>query len=118
MYEFSFPAACTEQLHVDFRQRRWKDCLRELVRYLVDSLLFGPAVQFLGAAIPVGNDVGHVADEDGVVREVEEAGLLVQYLFGLLALNGDTGNMGDLLYEIMLLWSGATRFAIVDRECP
>src|SRR5258708_5369704 len=41
---------------------------------------------------------------------------LAQRFFGLLALNGDTRQMGDLLDESVLLRSGAALFAIVDRE--
>ena len=43
---------------------------------------------------------------------------LPQRFFGLLALDRDTRQMGDLLDELMLLWSGAARCAIVDSECP
>ena len=50
------------------------------------------------------------------VREVRLR--LTQRFFGLLALNGDTRQMGDLLDEIMLLRSGTARFAIVDSEGP
>src|ERR1700676_1127231 len=41
-----------------------------------------------------------------------------QGFYRLIALDGDTRKVGDPLYDILLLWSGATRFAIVDREGP
>src|SRR6202035_455779 len=59
---------------------------------------------------------------DVLRREVNELSqlpfALPDLLFRLLALNGDTRKMGDLLYEIMFLWSRATRYAIVCREGP
>ena len=64
------------------RQRR----LCEFVRDATDGFLARPAVSFLGAAVPVGNDVVHVADKDRVVSEIEQTCLFAQDTFGPLAL--------------------------------
>ena len=50
--------------------------LQELVGDLADRLRGLPSVQLLRAAVPVGDRAVQVTDEDGVVREVEEIGLL------------------------------------------
>ena len=42
-----------------------------------DRLVPLPAVQLLSTQIPIRDDVVHVANEDGVVRQVEEAGALL-----------------------------------------
>ena len=51
------------------------------MRDLANRLLCRPPVQLFGAAVPVGDDVMHVTHENGVVREIEEVGLLPQLLF-------------------------------------
>jgi hypothetical protein len=56
------------------------------VRGIAERLLPWPTVELLGAAIPVGNRVVHVAHEDRVVRKVEEAGLLAQHRLAPLAI--------------------------------
>src|SRR4030095_1936030 len=76
--EFPFPTPSAEQLRIYFFKGCWEDCLHELVRDLADGLLPFPSVPFLGAAIPVRDDVARIAHEDRVVREVEEARLLAQ----------------------------------------
>ena len=62
---------------------------------LADSFASFPSVQLLSAAIPVGDDVVHVAHEDGVVGEVEEFGLLAQHHFSRLALHGEERRKAD-----------------------
>src|SRR5262245_66123414 len=64
VYELSLPAVRSKQLFINLLERCGEDRLQELVRDLADRLLSGPSVQFLGAAIPVGDDVVHVAHED------------------------------------------------------
>src|ERR1700677_1231497 len=49
-----------------------------------DRLLRRPAVQLLCPAVPVSDDVTHVTDEDGVVGEIEQAGLLGPLRYFLL----------------------------------
>ena len=44
--------------------------------HFADRLLALPSVELLGPVIPVRDDVVHVTDEDGVMREVEESRLL------------------------------------------
>jgi hypothetical protein len=65
-----------QQLRANFLDRYRKLCLKELMTVLPDGLLCPPPVQFLGPSIPVQNDVTHIADENGVMREIEQAGLL------------------------------------------
>ena len=67
--DLSFPAASAEQFRIDLFKGCWEDRLQELVRDLADCLLSGPSIQLHGTAIPVGDDVIHVAHEDRVVRE-------------------------------------------------
>ena len=50
--------------------------LQKLVSALADRFLRRPAIQLLRSAIPVSDDVVHIADENGVVREIQQAGLL------------------------------------------
>jgi hypothetical protein len=118
MDELPLPPVGAEQLRIDFCQRLGEARVQDLVSSLADRLLAVPPVEPLGTAIPISDDVVHVAHENRVMREVEEAGLLSQHRFGLLALDGDAREMGDLLDQAMLLRSRAARLAIVDREGP
>jgi hypothetical protein len=43
---------------------------------LSDRVFCQPPVQLLSPSIPVGDDVTHVTDENSVMREIEQAGLL------------------------------------------
>jgi hypothetical protein len=68
---------------------------------LADCLLRRPAVQFLCATVPVVNDVVHIADEDSVVGEIEQAcllsslrDLLLQIVTGLQKLSFDAAPDG------------------------
>ena len=49
---------------------------RELLTVLPDGVFCRPSVQLLGPPIPVRDDVAHIADENRVMREIEQAGLL------------------------------------------
>src|SRR5262249_20159430 len=79
MYKLSLPAARSKQLLINLFEPFGEDRLQELVSDLADRLLSVPSVQFLGAAIPVGDHVVHIAHEDRIVREVKEASLLAQH---------------------------------------
>jgi hypothetical protein len=50
--------------------------LQKLVRDLSKRLALCPSVEFFRAVIPVGNQAVQFANENGVVRKVEETGLL------------------------------------------
>ena len=76
LVQLAFPAARPEQLGPDLLGRDREHRPQELVRALADRLLGRVAEQLLGALVPVGDHVVHVAHEDGVVREIEQAGLL------------------------------------------
>ena len=43
---------------------------------LPDRFLRSPSIELLRSAIPIGDDLVHIANEDRVMRLVEEAGLL------------------------------------------
>ena len=62
--------------------------MHELVRDLADGLLPVPSVPFLGAAIPVRDDIGHITDENRVVREIEQVGLLASFRRGIEFVEG------------------------------
>ena len=78
--------------------------MREFVRDATDGFFARPTVSFFGAAIPVGDNVVHVADEDGVVCEIEEISPLAQHAFGTFAL----GNLQPQLFVARL----GSRFAL------
>jgi hypothetical protein len=46
---------------------------------ITDRFLAPPSVEDLSAAVPVSNDVLHVAHEDRVVRQVEKLRTIVQH---------------------------------------
>ena len=81
--QLAFPPAAAQELGIDFCQRRREDRLHQPMRDPPEGLLPGPAVQLRRGAIPIGDRIAHVADEDGVVREIEQARLLAQSGFGL-----------------------------------
>lgn len=91
----------TEQLRIYLFKGCWKGRLHELVRDFAD-----PSLQLCGAAIPISDDVVHVAHEDRVVREVEEASLLAQGFerlapFGHQASNDQRGSQeGNQCHEV------------------
>jgi hypothetical protein len=59
------------------------------MRGLPDRILRRPSVSLLRSAIPVGDDIIHIASEDRVVRLVEEARLLLQGRRGVVGLHGE-----------------------------
>jgi len=52
--------------------------VQEFVRDPADRLVGRPSVQVLSAAIPVGDSAVHVADEDGIMRKIQEPGPFLQ----------------------------------------
>ena len=86
--ELSLPAARAEQLLINFFKRCGENRLHELVRDLADRLLPLPSVPFLGAAIPVRDDIAHITDENGVMCEIEQVGLLASFRRGIEFVEG------------------------------
>ena len=86
MYKLSLPAASTEQLLIDPLEGLGKDGLHELVRDLANRFFARPTVPFFGTTIPIGDGVVDIAYENGVMREVEKAGLFVKRRLDPLAL--------------------------------
>src|SRR5262249_27418146 len=76
LLELTFPAVSAQQLRVNLINRYRKDGLQELVRTLADRFLCRPSVQLFSPPIPVGDDVAHITDENGVMCEIEQASLL------------------------------------------
>ena len=68
--ELPFPSVSTEQRRRNLLERLGEARLQELMSHFADRLLALPSVEFLGAVIPVRDNVVHVADEDRVMREV------------------------------------------------
>ena len=79
--ELAFPASGARQLGHDVGERGGKDRPHPGVRHRPDRLRPRPPVELLRAAVPVGDDVLLVADEDGVVGEIEQRGLIPECLF-------------------------------------
>ena len=85
--ELSLIAADAQQLGFDLVERQRKSGLHEFVGDLPRRFGAFPAIQFLGAAIPIGdNIVVEAAGDDGIVRHIEETGLFAQRRFGRFAL--------------------------------
>src|SRR5208337_4708585 len=74
--EFALPAAVPQQIGGYVVERCRKNGPQEIVRALSDRFLGPPPVKFLSAAIPVCDDVAHVADKNCVMCEIKQAGLL------------------------------------------
>jgi len=79
--ELAFPAPGPGQLGHDVGQRSREDGPHAGVGHRADRLRFRPAVELLRAAVPVGDDVLPIADEDGVVGQIEQRGLIAEGLF-------------------------------------
>jgi hypothetical protein len=95
MLELAFPPACPQQFQANLVKRGWENGPQELMRRLPNRFLRPPSVSLLRSAIPVGDHVVHIANEYRVMRLVEEAGLLLQCLRGLLGLHGENGCQKD-----------------------
>src|SRR5208282_5101457 len=76
LLEFAVPTPRAQKLRPNLLNRRREDRLQELVSRLADRFLRRPAVHLLSAPIPISNDVAHVSDENRVVCEIQQAGLL------------------------------------------
>ena len=79
--ELAFPSPGPRQLGHDIGERGREDGPHPGVGHRADRLRLRPPVELLGAAVPVGDDVLLVPDEDGVVRQVEQRRLIPERLF-------------------------------------
>jgi len=79
--ELALPAPGAEQRFRDLFERRGEDGLQELVRHLAKRLFSFPPVELLRLAIPVRVHAIRAPDQDRVVYEIEQAGLLPIGLF-------------------------------------
>src|SRR4051812_28915255 len=85
LFEFALPFTFANQ-RLKRRDRRGKIALEEeFVRVLAKRFLRGPAVEPLGASIPVENLLVHVSDTDGIPGLVEEGGTFAALALGAFA---------------------------------
>jgi hypothetical protein len=70
--QFPFPKPCSGQLAHDVGQRQRENRAQERVCDLSERFVPRPAVLVLGATVPERDRVVHIADEDRVVRQVEQ----------------------------------------------
>ena len=94
MDEFAFPPAGAHQFSLNHFKRRREYRVQQLVRNLAERLLAGPPVSFLGASVPIGDDLVEIADENGLMCDVEQARALPRRYLGDLVeqheVRGDT----------------------------
>jgi hypothetical protein len=69
--------------------------VRQLMRDLADRLVRPPSIELLSAAVPVGDDIVRIANENRIVREVEEASLIAQQHVSGLVLHGEESRGSD-----------------------
>ncbi|CAN7566164.1 hypothetical protein LJR290_004038 [Variovorax sp. LjRoot290] len=83
MHQLAFPASGAQHLRFDLLERHGGDGLQQLGRGLAERLFSRPSIHLLGAAVPVLDRCFHVAHEHGVVREIQQVGVLAQRGFDL-----------------------------------
>ena len=72
MRQFSFPASIPFEMRIDFGKAGGKTRLEQTMGETTERLLRRPAVEFLRALIPEDHTTHGIADEDRVVREIDE----------------------------------------------
>ena len=83
------------QFSLDQVERRGKARRQKVERNPADGSFRRPAVQFRRAAVPISNDVVHVANEDRVLRQVEKSGLLAKARIRRLVLQDEIRSQPD-----------------------
>ena len=79
----------------------------------------GPAVQRLGAPVPVENALLHVGDTNRVLRLVEQRGLFPDLFFGFLARGDIAGNDDHIGYSpVFVPHHAALRFDKANAAVP
>ena len=107
-HKLAFPAAGVQQFGDGVIERHGRDRFEKLGVEPAFGFRRRPPVQRLRATIPAPDDSIHVADEYGVVREVEQVRLLPQGFFGPLAL-GDVRHRPDEEHALRIFTCGAAR---------
>ena len=69
--------------------------MQQLMRNLAERLLAGPPVLFLGAPVPIGDGLVEIADENGLMRDVEQASALPRRYLGGLVEQGEVRGDAD-----------------------
>ena len=101
--DLAFPVIITKQLFVDFRQRFEEFRLKQIVSDSAERFLRDVAVSFCGPCVPVSDPVVVVANDDGIVGQIQQARLLGELLFVALALaqidDGGLVEQGAICYR-------------------
>ena len=69
--------------------------MQQLMRNLAERLLAGPPVSFLGSPVPIGDGLVEIADEKGLMRDVEQASALPRRYLGGLVEQGEVRGDAD-----------------------
>jgi hypothetical protein len=93
--ELAFPPAGAHELILDrfARQREYR--MQQLVRNLAERLLAGPPISFLGDSVPIGDGLVEIADENGLMRDIEQAPALPRRYLGHLVEQGEVRGDAD-----------------------
>ena len=75
LLEFAFPMRLSAQRFLQIGCALGKNCLEEFVDIPSLDFLFLPTVDALRTTIPIGDRVLRVAQDDAVIREVEQVSL-------------------------------------------
>jgi hypothetical protein len=99
VYQFTFPIACFEKTLHDFVQRLWKLRLQEFMAGLAAGFFFPPSVKLFRSAAPIQNFTLEIAHDQGVMRQVEELGLLAIVGFADAKVDFDFAPFEDFLFQ-------------------
>src|SRR5882757_4087565 len=84
VFELAIPAPGAQQLSTDVLEGCREDRLEQTVSSnLADHFPRPPTVEFLGSAVPECYDVAHVTHANGIMRKIEQAGLLSSFSYFL-----------------------------------
>src|SRR5215210_4550909 len=83
VYEFAFPVSLAKELGLYLFQRLREPLFQQRKAAFPHSLFPAPTIRILRTAIPEGDRAVHIADQDGIMGEVEQSRLLAQGLHPL-----------------------------------
>jgi hypothetical protein len=76
--KFGAKGSVTNQTGFEVLEGGGELCLKKLVGNLADGLVGGEAIGVSGTVIPVENPIGIVADQNGILSEIQKFGLLTE----------------------------------------
>lgn len=82
MHDLTVPTPRRQNLSFDLRKRNGEYRLQQVVDDPAKRLLRRPSIQLLGAPIPKFEDAVHIANENGVVGEIQKVGFRARGRFG------------------------------------